>query len=338
MISALVAAAAVRAVEQGERPHVIRLTAGLAALPAALLLASPYLVLDWHTVAADLGGEVASQHLGATGGGALDNLHWYLAGPLLATFGLPGLVAIAVGVVVAVLARRRAWVAVVAPAGLFMVVICSQSLVWARWVVPVLPFAALAVAVAIVGGVDVIRVRWPRLAGLIAGVLAVVVGGPMLVALADQIGERQGDTRTEATRWLVAHAPPGAPVAAEHIALDVIFAGHPLRFPMGNAGCIDGMAFLTGHTTFAQVGHVRGNVAKADFGTVPPAMRATCRAPYVILSDYDRYLARGTAFSARNRRLSRHHCRRPRGGDLSPTARGAVGGPVVRIVAVVPVL
>ena len=289
------------------------------------------MLLDWHTVVTDLGGEVATQHLGATGGSPWFNLRWYVAGPLRAAYGVAGLLAIAAGSLIAVRRTRRGWVAIVAPAGLFVAMICTQSLVWTRWIVPVLPFAALAVGVALVAAADALRARLPRLGSVAAALVAAVLLVPMLAATARQVGERQDDTRSQATRWLTAHAAPGTPVAAEHIAIDLIFAGHPLLFPMGRAGCVDGMAFLTGHTSFAHVGKVRGPVDKANFGTLPPVVRATCAAPFVVLSDYDRYLAEADRFPAE---VAAYEAIRRAGTEVAvfrPVA-GRVGGPVVRLI------
>lgn len=338
--AAMVAAAAVRIAAQPEdrRPQLLRLAGGIAAALAALVLTSPYLLLDYRTVIVDLGGEVAVQHLGATGGTPLENLRWYLAGPLRQAFGYPALVAAAAGAIIAVRRARLGWVAIVAPAALFLIMICTQSLVWTRWVVPVLPFIALAVAVAVIAAVDRLRASLPvAAAALVTALLAAVVAGPMLLALRDQIGERQLDTRTEASAWLIAHTPRGTPVAVEHIAFDLFNAGYPVRFPMGHAGCQDAMALLTGHMTLAGVGAMRGNVAVADFGTVDPAKRSSCAAHYVVLSHYDRYLADGTRFSAE---IAAYELIRRAGTEVAVfrPVPATVGGPVVRIIRLSPAM
>lgn len=334
VVAAMASAAAVRIAAQpgDKRPQLVRLAAGMAAALAALLLTSPYLLLDYRTVIADLGGEVAVQHLGATGGTPLANFQWYLWGPLRQSFGYPALIAAATGAVIAVRATRLGWTTIVAPAALFLLMICTQALVWTRWVVPVLPFIALAASVAVVAAVDRLRASLPVAAAAMAtAVLAAVVSGPMLLALHDQIGERQSDTRTEASRWLIAHAPRGTPVAVEHIAFDLFNAGYPVRFPMGHAGCQDAMALLTGHMTLAGVGAMRGNVAVADFGTVDPAKRSSCNAGYVVLSHYDRYLADGSHF---RREIAAYELIRRAGTEVASflPRPGEVGGPVVRVI------
>lgn len=334
VVAAMVAAAAVRIAAQpdDQRPQLIRLAGGMAAALAALLLTSPYLLLDYRTVIFDLGGEVAVQHLGATGGTPLDNLRWYLAGPLRQAFGYPALAAAAAGTIIAVRATRLGWVAIVAPPALFLIMICTQSLVWTRWVVPVLPFIALAVAVGAIAAVERLRAALPvAAAALVTVLLAAVVAAPMLLALRAQIGERQRDTRTEASRWLIAHTPRGTPVAVEHIAFDLFNAGYPVRFPMGHAGCQDAMALLTGHMTLAGVGAMRGNIAVADFGTVDPAKRSSCNAAYVVLSHYDRYLADGTRFGPE---IAAYELIRHAGTEVAVfrPVPGSVGGPVVRII------
>lgn len=334
VVAAMIAATTVRIAAQPDdkRAQLVRLGGGMAVALAALIIVSPYLLLDYPTVIADLGGEVAVQHLGATGGTFLGNLRWYFTGPFRQAFGDPALVAGAAGVVIAVRRTRLGWVAIVAPAAMFLIMLCTQALVWTRWVVPMLPFIALAIAVALVTVVDRLRASLPfAAAAALTALLAAVVAGPMLLALHDQIGERQMDTRTEASRWIIAHTPRGTPVAVEHIAFDLFNAGYPVRFPMGHAGCLDAMALLTGHMTLAGVGTMRGDVAVADFGTVDPAKRVSCNASYVVLSHYDRYVADGQRF---RRELAAYEIIRRQGTEVASflPLPGEVGGPVVRVI------
>jgi 4-amino-4-deoxy-L-arabinose transferase-like glycosyltransferase len=94
------------------------------------LMASPYLLLAHETVLRNLQGEAQAHHLGATGGTPLENLGWYLRGPLADGLGWPGLVLAAIGLVLVVrhADRRAAWL--LSPVLLAMgVVICLQHLV-----------------------------------------------------------------------------------------------------------------------------------------------------------------------------------------------------------------
>ncbi|WBY08413.1 hypothetical protein PIB19_02570 [Sphingomonas sp. 7/4-4] len=116
-----------------------RLALFAAAAVATLLLASPYLLLDYPAVVRDLAGEARPMHPGATGGGFFVNLAWYVGHPLLGSLGVGGLALSAFGIVLMALRNRTAAVAVLPGIAAFAVLISIQALRWERWLIPLLP-------------------------------------------------------------------------------------------------------------------------------------------------------------------------------------------------------
>ncbi len=311
--------------------------AALAAV-AALFAASPYLLLDYRTVAANLLGEARPRHLGATGHGLLGNAWWYLSGPLRTALGAAGLVLTTVGLVVAG-RRSRAFLATVVPLLVVMfVAISAQSLVWERWTVPLLPLMTVAMAVGIVAvarwvsrGVGE-RWRWP--AGVAtAGALTLSVAIPATVTIRGNAAERRTDTRQLATEWARRHIAPGSTVIVEHLAFDVLDRPWRFLFPVGSLGCVDALAALRGRVRYSQIGQSRGPHAIIDLGSIASATLPSCRADYAILVNYDRYLAEADRFPEQVALYGRV----VRPGSVLATfrpERGRIGGPVVRVVRV----
>jgi 4-amino-4-deoxy-L-arabinose transferase-like glycosyltransferase len=302
---------------------------GTAAL-AALLIASPFLLLDYGTVIHNLTGEARPAHPGATGGGLLVNIGWYLRGPLLDSFGAAGLAAVAIGSALG-LRDRRVRIAVLPGAAALAVVICAQALVWERWVVPLLPFLALAAAAAICGLANLLRAQFGRrLTGIEFAVIAALLMAPMVAATLTAQTERANDTRQAAAAWIVANAPPGSTILVEHAAFDLLEKGWSLRFPLGSAGCVDAAGLLAGRIPYSRVETLRAGSAVVDIGHLDPAQVAACSAQFAIFThdevyrtDPDRYRPQLDIYRAISE-----------GGRLRAVIRpepGNRGGPVVRI-------
>lgn len=297
---------------------------------ATLFLASPYLLLDYPTVLQDLAGEARPVHPGATGAGFLANLAWYVSHPLLRSLGAGGLLLAALGLAGMARDTRIRWA--VLPACLaFLVLICSQALLWERWIVPLLPFAALAMAYALRMAAGALS-RVTRLReGAFAWGAALLLAIPMLHAAWTSAEERLHDTRQMAASWVRAHVPPGATILVEHAAFDLFQGPWQLRFPIGSAGCVDVRQALGGHIRYSRVEKLRAGSPVVDIGYVAPARLTTCRADYAIFSHYDRYAADGATFApqlARYRALMRN-------GEVRANIRPAPGhssGPDILIV------
>ncbi len=305
---------------------------GAVLAPVSLVLASPYLLLDYRTLLANLHGEARPEHLGATGGGPLRNAGWYVAQPLRGALGLPGLVLAGAGAVLAGWRSRLALATIVAPAALFFAVIAVQALIWARWVLPLLPFAAILIAWSIAGLAGLARRRFGRRAGALAGaLLALAVAAPMLLTVRADAIERLHDTRGLASGWAIRHIPAGSTVVVEQISFDLVGQPWRLLLPAGDAGCIDAARTIRGQASYARISGWRGKRSVLSLGTVAPRAFATCRADYAILSNYDRYRADAARFPAELAVYEKLMASGTQMAMFAPSP-GRTGGPVIRIV------
>lgn len=299
---------------------------GLAAV-ATLFLVSPFLLIDHATVLQNLSGEARPLHPGATGGGFLANLGWYVAGPLLSSLGIGGLVLAGIGMMWGAGDTRR-WMFVILPFCLaFLLVIAAQSLRWERWIVPLLPFAALAAARALCGLADLLPERWAR-AGLPAALLLLAV--PMILTARIEAAERRHDTRQIASAWLREHAPPGSRILIEHPAFDLLGERWRLLFPMGSAGCVDVHDLLAGRVSQSDVERRRHGGAIVDVGHVDMARLDSCRADFAVVTNHLRYRTDPAHYGAELQRYGRLLA----GGTLRLTARaerGRSSGPEVQV-------
>ncbi|MFC4255000.1 ArnT family glycosyltransferase [Croceibacterium xixiisoli] len=296
----------------------------------SLLIASPFLLLDYATVMENLAGEARKAHPGATGSGFFGNIAWYVSGPLLRSFGLVGLALAGLGVA-GLLLRRRDVAIAVAPGFIAMfIVLCAGALVWERWTVPILPFLALAAAWAICTALDWLRARFRRrLPGLELAVLALVAIPMGQSAMAGQ-AERLNDTRQAAAQWIRDKAPPGSVVLVEHAALGLIGEGWDIRFPLGTAGCINAGDALTGRIKYNEVEDKRAGRPVVDIGNLPPEVLPGCRVDYAIFTHYDGYT--GQAVFAKEAGIYRSLAAGGREVAVFRPQPGVRGGPVTRIV------
>jgi len=302
---------------------------GTAAL-ATLVIASPFLLIDYPTVARNLVGTVEPYHLGATGGSPLWNLGWYLAHPLRMGLGLVGLALTLIGLVLA--ARHREARAILAPpAAGFLIMLLVQRTVWDRWALPLFPILAIIGAWGAVWLIDKVtlhRARGWKIAATI--VMAIAAGGPLLATDIAQARERLNDTRQQASRWAEAHIPPNKSVLLEHFAFDLVRRPNPFLFPLAAAGCVDAMSLLKGKIAYSTVDRLRQTRSNIDIGTVAHDKFETCRADYAITTQFDRYAAERERFPAEYAQY-RNLLAGARQVAVFAPRPGAVGGPVTRI-------
>lgn len=320
----------------GERlAEVARGVGGCLLAAVFLILISPYLILDYPTVLRNLLGEAQLHHVGATGGTPLENAMWYLRGPLIDSFGPVGFVLAAAGLLLT-LRHREATVLLLPTILLVAVVTCLQNLVWERWVLTVLPVLAVlagracAWIAAIFAGNGIYR--RPAVVG-IAGALVLLLAVPQVAAVASQTRERLNDTRQIAARWADRHIPAGSSVLIEHFDFGMASRPWTIRFPMGDAGCIDAKAMLRGKISYAIIDAARGSRANVDIGTVSPASRESCATDYAIFTSYDRYRAERVRFPSETASYEAILKRGQVVASFHPEP-GQVGGPIVRIVRV----
>jgi hypothetical protein len=311
------------------RPALALLVAAALGTLAAMVAISPFLLIEWNTVAANLHGEVQPYHLGATGGGLIDNALWYMRVPFVRALGIAGLGLGAIGMVFAV--RSREFVAIALVPGVAMFVLASsQNIVWERWILAVVPLLAMLAALALVrlsawAGIMLKPISAPWAAGLLLAATLV----PLLIAALADGRERMNDTRLMASAWLRTHAAPGSSVFVEHFAFDLVDSEFDYVFPLGELGCMDARGLLDGRIDNSLVESARGGRTNIDYGTVAPERIETCRADYAVLSQYARYAAEKERFP---REYANYRDLIARGEEVATfmPRRGAAGGwPVV---------
>ena len=298
---------------------------------SALVVISPYLLISWHKAVSDVAGEDQAYHLGATGGSIGWNALWYVHHPLLDSLGAVGLVLAAVGLVF--VARERKARAILLPVGIvFFIVLASQHIVWERWALPLLPILAIAAG----QGAVWLHARLAQVSGgRWAAPIAVVIGIALAVSPLNS-GFARGremthDTRQEASRWLLAHAPRGSSVMIEQFSFDLVGKGYALFFPVGDAGCLSVEKGLSGQISLSSVQRLHSGRTNIDYGTMAPGKVASCQVDYAIVSQYDRYAAERRRFP---KETAQYEGLLDRGETLAifRPVSGRTGGPVVRIV------
>lgn len=296
-----------------------------------VLLISPYLLLDYPTLLRNIAGEVRPAHLGATGGSLWFNLGWYLSHPIYGSFGLAGSILVAIGLVL--MLRDRLALAVIGPVVVgFLVVLSTQTLIWERWALPLMPLLAVAGALAGVKLADLLRDRIELTRAAVAmGALCASIFAPQTAAIAAKARERSNDTRQRAAIWAAQHIPPGSELVIEHFGFDLQGHGWGIKFPMGTGGCVDALAMLKGKIPYSTIDAARGGQSNLDLGTLPSNVRASCQADYAILTHYDRYAAERDKFPAEYASYQAQMA----GGQIVATFKpvpGESGGWVMRVV------
>lgn len=308
--------------------------AGCASI-CGLVLASPFLIIDWPTVIENLRGEAQAYHLGATGGSFAWNARWYLSGPLDSNLGPVGILLAAIGI--GLLARQREFRFVILPVLLgFLLMLFSQRLVWARWILPLLPILAIAVGMALAALFNVLQRLMARNWAIVVTVAtAGMVVAPLTYASLADGRERMNDTRQMASKWLMNNVPPGKVVLIEHFGFDLIKAPYQFRWPVGAAGCIDPLTLVRGKASYQVIEALRENRSNVDYGTVAVDKMDNCKANYAIITQYDRYAAERARFPNEFVNYRRLFDRAQILAEFRPE-RGVSGGWVVRVLKLEP--
>ncbi|MDB5701576.1 MAG: hypothetical protein JWL66_1775 [Sphingomonadales bacterium] len=256
----------------------------------ALIASSPYLLLDYKTVLSNLHGEGRPEHLGATGHGLFNNLIWYIRKPITESFGVLGLVAILIGLI-SLVWESRAVRTIIAPACLvFLIGLCTQALVWERWIVPLIPFFALAAGAGITRLVSVSSTYLGTKSRIVIETLICIgLATPMVLTAETRSAERTNDTRAIASNWVRKNIPHGRSIVLEHAAIDLLGGQWRFLFPLGAIGCVDVDAALKGKIRYSKVETARAGKSVVDLGNVNPAKIDSCRGDFAIFTNYDRY-------------------------------------------------
>lgn len=312
-----------------------KLALAAAAALAALIVSSPFLLLDWQTVLQDLSGEARPIHLGHTGEGFLGNLIAYSRFQIAGTMGWVALILIGGGVVISSKNSAESRWTLLPAAALFLAVICSQQLIWSRWILPLMPMLSIFAAVSIVWLADRIATRARTRAILILAPLLVLCALPSLINTHAAIRERENDTRIMASNWAMNHIPADSTVVLEHLELSLRDQPWKILFPVGRGGCIDGVRALQAGVRYEDLNRERNGAPIVNLGYVARHRLDSCSADFAILTYFDLYQAEALEFPeqyAAYRRLLANG----RTVAIFRPKPGLAGGPVVRIVALPP--
>lgn len=316
-----------QALVDSRRREVLRILAfGLLSV-LVLVVVSPYLLIDYQTVMANLQGEGRAFHLGSTGGSILWNLGWYVQGPILSGLGVAGLSLAVLGVISA--RRNREVVYIILPVLLgFLAILLTQHLVWERWVLPVFVLMAILAGH---GAEKLLGLFKDRGRLLATAILALVIVVPLAAQAWAETRERLNDTRQQATSWLVQNAPTGSKILIEQFSWDL--ASHPYKvyFPLGDAGCVDALAMLRGKVGYRTIEILRKARSNVDIGTLPVTALARCKVDYAVLAQADRYFAEQKRFPAEAENYRKLISQGETVAVFRPIS-GVSGGPVVRII------
>jgi 4-amino-4-deoxy-L-arabinose transferase-like glycosyltransferase len=298
----------------------------------ALFVISPYLLIEYREVIDNLLGEFQDHHVGSTGGSFTANMASYIFGTLRETFGTIGGIISAIGLILCLRTGRLRVALLILPAAAFFIFISLQTLIWDRWLVPLLPFFALYAATAIDRFTDAVKQKFgENMAQLANAPLLAALILPMIATSHAQTTERLNDTRNQASDWARANMPSGSKILVEHLAFDLLSPKYSFIFPAGDAGCVEVGTHLNGKIRYSEIGSWRGNRAIVDIGTLPQEALPRCRADFAIFTHYDRYVAERRLYD----KEARMYESLIKSGKILKSFRpekGKIGGPIVHIV------
>lgn len=181
---------------------------------AAGFVTGPYLFLSFSEVLADVAREARPSQVGATSEGLLFSLRYYLTEAAPEALGWAAIVAVAAGALVAL--RHPLGLVTLPFVVSYLLFVSSLNLYWDRWFLPVVPYAAIFLALAADWSLSVARDRHPGLRAVVIGLGALLLA-PTAVRGTGLAWSRFNDldTRVAALDWVEATIPAGARVLAE---------------------------------------------------------------------------------------------------------------------------
>jgi hypothetical protein len=162
--------------------------------------------------------------------------------------GPPGALAALAGLVLLLWRRPTLGLVLLAVPLLYLAVMLRQQLFFARFALPLVPFACLLAGYGLHSIWPGSRPRWPRAAPLAAASLAAVLW-PMALSARHDLLASQTDTRVEAWRWAVANLPAGSSIAAQIYALPIGETGDELQ----NMRTVKSFGGLTDSGSFREI-------------------------------------------------------------------------------------
>jgi 4-amino-4-deoxy-L-arabinose transferase-like glycosyltransferase len=201
-------------------PQRTRRSLALAAVGAAagcFVAAAPYTVLDLPGFLDGFAGALQSRALNAEPGWLAYLRHTSI------TLWYPGMVLLFWGLVLAIVrairgpGKARFTLLVVCPT-LYFLLVSSRTQVFARYLMPLVPFISLLVAIAIVSGVTLLRrfnIPRPARTSLIVALTVVAILPPAVSSISWDGSHGRPSTYTQAYDWIVEHVPSDAGVVVE---------------------------------------------------------------------------------------------------------------------------
>jgi 4-amino-4-deoxy-L-arabinose transferase-like glycosyltransferase len=189
----------------------------LGAALAALLLTSPFLVIDYTAFLRDLTLEREHQELGHFGVAVGSARAYYLSALVSRGLGWPLTLAALGGVLWLAINRLERHAAIVAVTSIvYLVIVGSWSMKAERYLLPILPLLMVLAAAFLARLMFSLPSRWPgAVRRSIAAACALLMLGPLLPGLPEAWARAAPDTRTRARSWIEAHVAPGAFVVTE---------------------------------------------------------------------------------------------------------------------------
>ena len=209
------------------RSRVSRSGLYMSAMVGAFLVTSPFTLLDFREFVADVTFE--SRHL-AEGHKVVLSRGWmhHMTSSLRYGIGIPLLATGIAGMLLAIVRDRRKGALVAAFPLAYYLVVGSGYTVFARYIIPVVPFLCLTASNAVIAAAQWMAARSSRrrLAAAFAAVLVMCLSWPSAVSVVkfNRLVSRT-DSRVAARAWLEQHIPPGTTVAQLGTA-----GGHVLLF------------------------------------------------------------------------------------------------------------
>ena len=263
----------------------------------ALLIASPFILLDYRKFLADVLFEGRPHHLSQTGGGPLTNLGTYSLEIIPTGMTAPVAILALAGLLIAARSPRLRW-PLAFPLLLFLLLISIQHILWARWAVPLLPFVAILASLAVMTFATWLAARVRRRRAVLASTMAAVIAVPLALAADAGARERSNDTRDEAVAWLFANVPADKSIAVETPAIILLHGPWPLRYPLGDLGCVDPRAAMAGGVNYGDVSKATKGRININLATIAPARIDSCKADYLVINELDRYRAERKLYPA----------------------------------------
>jgi hypothetical protein len=219
VILPLLATAGLHLVEaRAGRRALIGLGVALVAALICFVVANPFSVIDWsqfhHGVSTQASAAAGSDggKLGLTQHSGIVYYLWTFTWG----FGWAPAIAALLGTVLLI---RRDWqmALILAPAPiLFLLFMGTQERYFGRWLMPILPFAALLAAYGAVAAVGLLHARRPRWAPAVAALaVAVLLAQPLWTSVRNDIVLSRADSRQLARNWMVANVPAGTKIVME---------------------------------------------------------------------------------------------------------------------------